>query len=119
MVALVRRRRVRGACKERNQSNDSMHPLGPAAGRRSVHYLRGPIRRTRHLCEGVLMSNQGVGGPASSEKAAKRRTDLNWTVGPTLMNQGVLDERKTWIRHSYYLALLTAGFHFLQFAASA
>jgi hypothetical protein len=27
---------------------------------------------------------KGVGGPASSEKAAKRRTELNWTVGPTL-----------------------------------
>src|SRR5262245_45969673 len=26
----------------------------------------------------------GVGGPASSEKAAKRCTALNWTVGPTL-----------------------------------
>jgi divalent metal cation (Fe/Co/Zn/Cd) transporter len=35
------------------------------------------------------------------------------------VGQGVLDERKTWIRHSYYLALLTAGFHFLQFTASA
>src|SRR5262245_53135163 len=29
------------------------------------------------------------------------------------------DERAIWIRHSYYLALLTAGFHFLQFVASS
>src|SRR5262245_48935022 len=96
MVALVRRRRVRGACKERNQSDDSMHPVEPAAGRRSVQYLWRAVRRTRHLCEVLLMS-----------------------MSPTLMPEGVLDERKTWIRHSYYLALLTAGFHFLQFTASA
>jgi hypothetical protein len=28
---------------------------------------------------------RGVGGPASSEEAAKRCTELNWTVGPTLI----------------------------------
>jgi divalent metal cation (Fe/Co/Zn/Cd) transporter len=28
------------------------------------------------------------------------------------------DDRQTWIRHSFYLALFTAGFHCLQFAAS-
>src|SRR5438876_6657356 len=32
----------------------------------------------------------GVGGPASSEKAAKRCTERNWTVGPTLEK---MDER--------------------------
>jgi len=29
------------------------------------------------------------------------------------------DDRATWIRHSYQLALVTAAFHFLQFLASA
>ncbi len=29
-----------------------------------------------------------MGGPASCEKAAKRRTELNWTVGPTLIKKG-------------------------------
>jgi hypothetical protein len=27
----------------------------------------------------------GVGGPASSEEAAQRCTELNWPVGPTLI----------------------------------
>src|SRR5216117_99030 len=29
------------------------------------------------------MKASGVGGPASSKEAAKRCTELNWTVGPT------------------------------------
>jgi divalent metal cation (Fe/Co/Zn/Cd) transporter len=29
------------------------------------------------------------------------------------------DERATWIQHSYQLALVTAGFHFIQFLAAA
>ena len=34
----------------------------------------------------------GVGGPASSEKAAKRCTELNRTVGPTL------NRRMQWVK---------------------
>jgi len=30
------------------------------------------------------MNSGGVGGPARCEEAAKRCTELNWTVGPTL-----------------------------------
>jgi len=35
----------------------------------------------------VKVPMPGVGGPASSEKAAKRCTALNWTVGPTLIKE--------------------------------
>src|SRR5262249_47535661 len=34
----------------------------------------------------IPMKAFGVGGPASSVEAAKRCTELNWTVGPTLKN---------------------------------
>jgi hypothetical protein len=53
-------------------------------------FIRSPVSRPVINATGINNQLFGVGGPASSKEAAKRCTELNWTVGPTLIKRRCL-----------------------------